>query len=190
MSNLSTTTVRGYEQLTGEYVFDPAHTWIGFVARHAMVTKVRGRFTEFDGRVRIDGQEPSRSQAELTIEVASIDSRNAGRDEHLRSSDFFALDKYPHIRFASTQIEQIDEDTFRVTGDLSIKETTGPITFDLVHTGSAIDEEGYFRIGFEGSVTINRKDWGVNWNYALEAGGVLVSEKVTIELDVSAMRVD
>lgn len=189
MSTLPTPIMAGYEQLTGDYVFDPAHTWIGFVARHAMVAKVRGRFTEFDGRVRIDGQEPSRSHAELTIEVASIDSRNAGRDEHLRSSDFFALEKYPHIRFTSTQIKQIDEDTFRVTGDLSIKETTRPITVDLVHTGSAVDEEGDFRVGFSGSVTITRKDWGVSWNYALEAGGVLVSEKVTIELDVSAVRI-
>lgn len=180
----------GHEQLTGEYVLDPAHTRLGFVARHAMITRVRGQFTRFDGRLTIDGREPANSRAQVTIETASLESREPSRDAHLRSGDFFDVEAYPHMTFATTAIEQIDDETFRVTGDLTIKSTTRPIAFDLTYTGAAIDDEGDFRIGFEGSTTIARKDWGLTWNFALEAGGVLVSEKVTIELDVAAVRAD
>lgn len=185
---LSATVAAGYEQLTGDYVLDPAHTRLGFVARHAMITKVRGQFTRFDGRLTIDGRDPTNSHAEVTIDAASVESREPSRDAHLRSADFFDVEAYPHLTFVTTAIDQLDEDTYRVTGDLTIRSTTRPITFDLTYTGAAIDDEGDFRIGFEGSTTISRKDWGLTWNFALEAGGVLVSEKVTIELDVAAVR--
>lgn len=174
-------------ELTGDYLLDTAHTRLGFVARHAMVTKVRGQFDEFEGRLHVDGN-LARSTVLITIQARSINTRNEQRDGHLRSNDFLAMDEYPELVFASTQIEPVDDATVRVTGDLTIRGVTKQITFDVDYTGSATDPFGNQRIGFEGSLTINRKDWGVNWNAALEAGGVLVSEKITLELDVSAIK--
>jgi polyisoprenoid-binding protein YceI len=174
--------------LTGSYVLDASHSRIGFVARHAMITKVRGSFNEFEGSGYLDVENPAASHLELTIKAASIDTRNAQRDEHLRSNDFLALDRYPEITFTSTSVERIDDDRFRVTGDLTVRGVTKPVTVDFEFTGSAVDPFGNTRIGFEGATTINRKDWGVNWNAALEAGGVLVSEKVDLEFEVSAIR--
>ena len=174
--------------LTGTYRVDPAHSRIGFLARHAMVTKVRGSFNEFTGTGTFDVEEPSRSSVKLAIEAASIDTRNPDRDGHLRSNDFLDLERYPQIIFTATTVSQVEPDTYRVTGDLTIKGVTRPVTFNLVYTGSAVDPYGNQRVGFEGTTTINRKDWGVNWNAALEAGGVLVSEKVTLEFDISAIK--
>lgn len=175
--------------LTGTYTIDPAHSRFGFVARHAMVTKVRGQFNEFDGKIEVDANDPTKSSAELVIQAASIDTRNAERDAHLRSNDFFAMDEYPEIRFVSTAIEPgDDEDHFRVTGDLTIRGVTKSVTFDLEFTGAAIDPWGNIRIGLEGSTVVNRKDWGVSWNTALEAGGVLVSENVTIEFEIEGIK--
>jgi polyisoprenoid-binding protein YceI len=174
--------------LTGTYRFDTAHSRLGFVARHAMVTKVRGAFNEFEGTATIDGADPSKSSAAVTIQVASIDTRNAQRDEHLRNNDFLDADNHPTISFTSTGVERSDGLTFDVTGDLTIRGTTKSITFPLEFTGAVTDPFGNERIGFDGSVVINRKDWGVNWNAALEAGGVLVSEKVTLEFEISAVK--
>jgi polyisoprenoid-binding protein YceI len=174
--------------LTGTYVLDPTHSRIGFVARHAMITKVRGSFNEFEGSGYLDVENPAASHLQLTIKAATIDTRNAQRDEHLRSNDFLALDRYPEITFASTSVERIDDEHFRVTGDLTVRGVTKPVTVDFEFTGSAVDPFGNTRLGFEGATSINRKDWGVNWNAALEAGGVLVSEKVDLEFEVSAIR--
>jgi polyisoprenoid-binding protein YceI len=175
-------------QLSGDYVVDPSHSRVGFVARHAMVTKVRGAFNQFEGKGSFDAAEPANSKLEVVVQADSIDTRNADRDGHLRNNDFFDIANHPEIRFVSTSFEQVDEDTFRVTGDLTIKATTKPITFDLEYTGTAIDPWGNRRVGLEGNVTVNRKDWGVNWNAALEAGGVLVSEKVVLEFEISALQ--
>lgn len=183
MSNVTDTAT-----LTGTYSIDPSHSRIGFVARHAMVTKVRGSFNQFEGTGYFDAENPANSHFELTIEAASIDTRNADRDAHLRSNDFFDMDTYPEITFRSTEIEQLSDTEYRVTGDLTIKGTTKPVTIDFTYTGAAVDPFGNQRIGFEGKTTVNRKDWGVNWNAALEAGGVLVSEKVDLEFDVSAIK--
>jgi polyisoprenoid-binding protein YceI len=185
---MSTTTASS--TLTGAYAIDPAHSRIGFVARHAMVTKVRGSFNEFDGSGYFDAEDPGRSHLALTIQAASIDTRNADRDGHLRSNDFFDMEEHPEIRFASTVVEALDSERYRVIGDLTIKGVTKPATVDFEYTGAATDPSGNHRIGFEGSTTINRKDWGVSWNAALDTGGVLVSEKVTLELEVSAIRTD
>jgi polyisoprenoid-binding protein YceI len=174
--------------LTGTYTIDPTHSRVGFVARHAMVTKVRGSFNDFEGSGYFDAANPANSKLQLTIKAASIDTRNADRDSHLRSNDFFDMDNHPEITFSSTGVAQVGEDSYRVTGDLTIKGVTRPVTVDFEYTGSAVDPYGNQRIGFEGTTTVNRKDWGVNWNAALEAGGVLVSEKVTLEFDVSAIR--
>lgn len=174
--------------LTGSYTIDPAHSRIGFVARHAMVTKVRGSFNDFDGAGYFDAANPANSKMQLSIKAASIDTRHPDRDAHLRSNDFFDMDTYPRITFSSTSVEQAGDVRFRVNGDLTIKGVTRPVTVDFDYTGSAVDPYGNQRIGFEGTTVVNRKDWGVNWNAALEAGGVLVSENVTLEFEVSAVR--
>jgi polyisoprenoid-binding protein YceI len=176
------------ETLSGKYAIDPAHSRIGFVARHAMITKVRGSFNDFEGTGYFDADNPANSRFELTIQAASIDTRNADRDAHLRSNDFFDMDSYPQIRFESTSIERLDDENYRVTGDLTIKGVTKSVSVDLEFTGAAVDPFGNHRIGLEGTTTVNRKDWGLNWNAALEAGGVLVSEKATLEFEVSAIR--
>lgn len=175
---------------TGTYAIDASHTRIGFVARHAMVTKVRGSFNEFEGQGYFDAEDPANSKVELTIQAASIDTRNADRDAHLKSNDFFDMENHPTITFVSTGVEPKGEGEYALTGDLTIKGVTKPVTIDLEFTGAAVDPFGNHRIGFEGTTTVNRKDWGVNWNAALEAGGVLVSEKVTLEIEVSAIRSD
>jgi polyisoprenoid-binding protein YceI len=182
------TTTTDVSTLTGTYAIDPAHSRIGFVARHAMVTKVRGSFTSFEGDGYFDADTPANSRLQLTIDAASIDTGNADRDGHLRSNDFFDMENHPQITFASTAVERVGDDEFRVTGDLTIKGVTRPVTVDFELTGSAVDPFGNHRIGLEGRAVVNRKDWGVNWNAVLEAGGVLVSEKVTLEFDVSAIR--
>jgi len=185
---MTTASVPALTELTGTYTLDPAHTRIGFVARHAMVTKVRGSFDEFTGTAVLDGANPANSRVEVTIEAASIDTRNAQRDEHLRSNDFLAMQEYPKITFASTGVRQAGESTFEVTGDLTIKGVTNEITIPFEFEGAAKDPFGNERVGFEGSVTINRRDYGVTWNAALEGGGVLVSDKVTLEFEISAIK--
>lgn len=174
--------------LTGTWTIDPAHSRLGFVARHAMVTKVRGGFNEFSGTAVLDADDPAASRADLAIEVASVDTRSAQRDEHLRANDFFDAATYPQIRFVSTGAERVDGENYRLHGDLTIKSVTKAVTVDFEFTGVARDPFGNERAGFEGRTVINRKDWGVNFNAPLEAGGVLVSEKVTLELDISAIR--
>ncbi|MFE3454263.1 YceI family protein [Nonomuraea sp. NPDC059194] len=174
-----TTTTR-LSELTGDYVLDTARTRIGFVARHTMATKVRGQFDEFEGGVHLDGDDPSKSGAELTIQAKSIQTRNQRRDDQLRSR-FLDVDDNATITFTSTGVEQVDATTFKVSGNLTIRGVTKPVTVDFEVTG----EENGCRVGFAGSVVINRKDWGVNWNAAT---GVLVSEKVTLEFDVAAIR--
>jgi polyisoprenoid-binding protein YceI len=185
---MTTASAPALTELTGTYTIDPAHTRIGFVARHAMVTKVRGSFDEFAGTAVLDGANPANSRVEVTIEAASIDTRNAQRDEHLRGNDFLAMQEYPKITFASTGVRQAGETTFEVTGDLTIKGVTNSITIPFEFEGAAKDPFGNERVGFEGSVAINRKDYGVTWNAALEGGGVLVSDKVTLEFEISAIK--
>ena len=176
------------KDLTGDYQLDTAHTRLGFVARHAMVTKVRGSFPDFTGTLTIDGDEPTKSSGTLTIVAASINTGNDQRDGHLRSNDFFDMENHPEITYRSTAIEHVSGEAYKVTGDLTIKDVTKSVTLDVEYTGTAVDPFGIARIGFEGAVVVNRKDWGVNWNAPLEAGGVLVSEKVTIDFDISAVK--
>jgi polyisoprenoid-binding protein YceI len=184
----ATTTTTTLADLSGSYVLDPAHTRVGFVARHAMVTKVRGQFTEFEGTAVVDASDFAASAVQLTIRAASIDTRNDQRDGHLRSNDFLAMEEYPQITFVSTAVEQTGPTSFDVVGDLTIKGVTNPITIPFEFEGAATDPFGNERVGFEGSVVINRKDYGVSWNAALETGGVLVSEKITLEFEISAIR--
>ena len=184
----TTTSPATLGDLSGTYVLDPSHTRIGFVARHAMITKVRGQFNEFEGSAVVDADDFTKSTAQLTIQAASIDTHNEQRDGHLRSNDFLALEEYPQITFVSTGVRQTGDTSLELTGDLTIRGVTNSITVPFEFEGAATDPFGNLRVGFEGSVVINRKDYGVSWNAALEAGGVLVSEKVTLEFEVSAIK--
>jgi polyisoprenoid-binding protein YceI len=174
--------------VTGDYEVDPSHSRVGFAAKHAMVTTVRGGFKDFTAEAHLDETDVANSSVRVEIQTASIDTGNAQRDEHLRNGDFLEVEAYPTITFVSTKVEQTGDDTYAVTGDLTIKGTTKPVTVSFAKTGAAQDPWGGFRVGFEGKTVINRKDWGVNWNLALEAGGILVSEKVTLEFDIAAVR--
>lgn len=174
-------------ELNGTYTIDPSHTRVGFSTRHAMVTKVRGSFNEVEGTATT-GPNLEGASIDLTIQSTSIDTRSDDRDAHLRSADFFDVETYPTLTFRSTEVTAVDEDTLRVTGDLAIRDAVRPVTVDFEFAGGATDPFGNERIGFEGSVVVNRKDFGLTWNAALEAGGVLVSEKVTLEFEVSAIK--
>ena len=175
------------EDISGDYTIDPTHTRIGFSTRHAMVTTVRGQFSDFAGTAHVDAANPENSRVELVIQTGSIDTGVADRDAHLRSADFFDADQNKEITFVSTKVERGGDD-WVITGDLTIKGVTKPVTVAFEPTGSARDPFGNLRIGFEGGSAINRKDWGLTWNAALETGGVLVSEKIKLEFDVSAIR--
>ncbi len=183
-----TTTQLPAQLTSGTYTVDPSHSRVGFVARHAMVTKVRGSFNEFEATAQIDADDLTRSTASVTINVDSIDTRNEQRDGHLRSNDFLDVENHPEITFTSTDVQWLGEDVVRVTGDLTIKGQSRPVTVDFTYEGAATDPFGNERVGFEGSVVINRKDWGITWNAALEAGGVLVSDKITLEFEISAIK--
>ncbi|MFB6872543.1 YceI family protein [Streptomyces sp. NPDC056323] len=174
--------------LTGEYTIDPAHSSIGFTVRHAMVTNVRGSFGEHEGTLKLDGSNPANSTASIDVRIASVDTGIADRDGHLVSGDFFDAEKFPLMTFRSTQAEQLGGDTYRVTGDLTIKDVTRPLSIDLEFNGSATDVYGNERVGFEGSTNILRSDWGLTWNAALETGGVMVSDKVKLNFDISAIK--
>jgi len=174
--------------LTGTWDVDPAHTRLGFAARHAMVATVRGGFDVFSGTIVLDEQNPAASHAEVEIDAASISTGNEQRDQHLRSADFLDVEQFPTLTFRSTSAERVDEDTYRMVGDLTIKGQSRPVTLELDFQGSSPDPFGNTRAGFEGRTTINRKDWGLTWNVAIEGGGILVGEKVKIELDVSAIK--
>lgn len=176
------------DAVAGTFTPDPTHSRIGFVARHAMITKVRGHFTEYEGSGYFDPSDPSRTSLELTIRAASIDTGNADRDAHLRSNDFFGMDDHPFITFVSTSVQQVDEDVHRLTGDLTVRGITRSVDIDVTYAGAATDPFGTTRIGIEGSAVVDRKDFGLRWNAPLDTGGVLVSEKVTLEFDVSAIR--
>ncbi len=186
----SSTLATASAALTGDYVIDPSHTRIGFVARHAMITKVRGGFNTFAGKAYLDFENPARSTAEVTIQVASVDTRNSQRDDHLRTNDFFNAPDFPQITFVSTGVEPIDSENVTLVGDLTIKGVTKRVTVDFEYTGSAKDLYGNTRVGFEGRANLNRSDFGVNFNAVLETGGVMVSEKIDLEFEVSAIKVD
>lgn len=170
----------------GTWTVDPTHTRIGFVARHMMVTKVRGSFADFSADVHI-GERPSESSLRAEVQMASIDTGNAERDGHLRTNDFFDIEQYPTMTLRSTGLTG-DGERFAMDAELTIKGVTRPVTFELEFDGVGQDPWGGTRAGFTATTTINRKDWGIEWNAPLETGGVLVGEKVEIELDVQLVK--
>ncbi|MFF3848347.1 YceI family protein [Streptomyces sp. NPDC002328] len=174
--------------LTGDYTIDPAHSTIGFVVRHAMVTNVKGKFNDFTGTLHLDGDDPSRSSAAIDVTMESIDTGSADRDGHLKSADFFKTDEFPTMTFRSTHAEAVGGEDYRITGDLTILGVTKPLTIDLEFNGSAKDPFGNERVGFEGKAQLLRSEWGLTWNAALETGGVLVSDKIKLNFDMSAIK--
>ena len=179
MSNLSAA--------TGTWVIDPTHTSLGFSARHAMVAKVRGTFGEFAGSFTIDGDNLAASTAEVTIQVASIDTKTADRDTHLKSPDFLDVENFPTITFVSTAVTPKGDDVV-ITGDLTIHGVTKSVEIEYEFVGISQDPWGQTKIGFEGSTKISRKDFGLTWNAALETGGVLVGDEIKLNLDVEATK--
>lgn len=174
--------------LSGDWDFDPAHTRIGFSAKHAMVSTVRGAFNDVAGHLHVDFDEPDNSTAEIVLRVASVDTRSAQRDDHLRSADFFDADQWPDIVFRSTRIEEVSENALVVFGDLTIRDVTKQITVPIEFTGAHRDAFGALRAGFEGTRRLDRREYGLEWNMPLDAGGLLVSEKITLEFEISAIK--
>jgi polyisoprenoid-binding protein YceI len=167
------------------FTIDKAHSEAHFQVRH-LVTRVRGRFSDFEGTVEFDEARPEQSRVDFTIRTASIDTNEPDRDKHLRSEDFFFVDKYPTITFTSTRIAKATENEFKVTGDLTIRGVTKPITLDVTYLGSAKDPWGNLKAGFEAETTLNRKEFGLMWNAALETGGFLVGDEVKVTLSIQA----
>jgi polyisoprenoid-binding protein YceI len=172
----------------GTWTIDASHTTVGFTARHLMITKVRGRFGAVEGAATI-AEDRLQSSVQATIELGSIDTGDTGRDEHLRSADFFDVANHPTITFASTGIKE-DGGDFVLFGDLTIKGITKPVELDLEFDGVSGDPWGGTRAGFTAQGEINRKDWGLEWNVALEGGGVLVGEKIKLGLDVELVKAE
>lgn len=172
--------------VAGVYTIDPAHTSVEFVARHLMITKVRGRFRELSGTITID-QEPERSHVEVEIDVASVDTGDNDRDQHLRSADFFNVADHPRMSFTSTSVMASDSATWHVTGDLTVRGVTRPVMLQVDFDGASTSPAGDERIAFSAATEVDREDWGLAWNMGLEAGGVVVGKRVRIELNVQAV---
>lgn len=170
------------------YNVDPAHSEIGFSVRHMMFAKVRGQFKTWSAKLAYDAANPAKSTIEVDVDTASIDTREAQRDGHLKSGDFFDAEKHPKMTFKSTKIEPAGTGKYKVTGDLTIRGVTHPVTLDVEQTGAGKDPWGNDRLGFAAHGSINRSDWGLKWNQALEAGGVLVSDKVDIEVEAQVVQ--
>jgi polyisoprenoid-binding protein YceI len=166
---------------------DPSHTLVEFSAKHLMITTVKGRITDVEGTIVIDEKNPRNSSVEATLKAVSIDTRTEQRDQHLRSADFLNAELFPEIKFRSTKIEG-DKDSFKLTGDLTIRDVTRPITLDIRFEGQQTDPWGGERVGFSGSGKIDRRDFGLTWNQALETGGVVVGNDVKINLEVEAVK--
>ncbi len=171
---------------TGTWTIDPTHTVVGFMAKHLMVTKVRGSFKTFSGTITV-GDTPEASSVEVTIDAASIDTGTADRDNHLRTGDFLDAENFPTITFVSTSVRANGSD-YSVDGDLTIRDTTKPVTLEMSFDGTATDPWGNTKAAFTATTSINREDWGLTWNVPLETGGLLVSKDVKIEIEVQAAK--
>jgi polyisoprenoid-binding protein YceI len=174
--------------LTGTYDIDATHSRLGFAAKHAMVATVRGGFKVYSGEVFLDEQNPENSWAKVEIDVESVDTGNADRDAHLKTPDFFDIANHPKITFVSTKVEKVEDDVYTLIGDLTINGKTNPVSVNWELNGTSVDPWGGFRVGFEGKTTVNRRDWGLAFQVALDKGGVLVGEKVKLEFDIAAVK--
>jgi len=167
---------------------DPAHSQIQFSIRHMMISNVRGRFENFTGVVEFDEQDLKRSSVDIQIEAASVNTREAQRDGHLKSPDFFNADKYPYLTFKSKRIEKTDATHGRIVGDLTIRDVTKQVVLDVEYSGQAKSPWGTISAGFSATTKINRKDWGLTWNQALETGGVLVGDEINVSIELEIVK--
>ncbi|MGD0742942.1 MAG: YceI family protein [Acidimicrobiales bacterium] len=170
----------------GTYVLDKTHTVVAFVARHLMVTKVRGTFGEFEGTVVV-AEDPTESSVRATIRTDSVTTGESQRDAHLRSGDFFEQEKYPTMTFSSTAVRPVGDGKWRIQGDLTIKDVTKAVVLDLEFNGAASDPWGGVRLGFSAATEIDRNEFGVSWNTPLDGGGVLIGNRVKIEIEAEAI---
>lgn len=168
--------------------FDPVHSSVNFTVRHLMVSKVRGRFAAWKGSLEFDPENPASARVNVTIDAASIDTRDDKRDGHLRSGDFLDAEHYPNLEFSSTSVEKVGKGQLRVKGELEIRGTKRPIELDVEYAGTAKDPWGGERAGFSAHTSLNRKDFGLTWNQSLETGGVLVGDKVSVDLEIEAVK--
>ena len=170
------------------WTIDFAHSHLQFSARHMMISKVRGEFERFSGSVNFDDVNPQNTTVDITVDLDSINTREPQRDAHLRSADFFDIENHPTMTFKSKRVELIDDNRGKLVGDLSIRGITREVTLDVEYAGLATSPWGTTNAGFSASTTINRKDWGLNWNVALETGGWLVGEKVNIAIELELVK--
>jgi polyisoprenoid-binding protein YceI len=170
------------------FKIDQSHSQIQFTVRHMMISKVRGQFEKYDGTFQMDEQNPENSIVNVRIETDSINTRDEKRDGHLRSADFFDAEKYPYITFQSKRVELVDDNTAKLHGDLTIKNVTKPVVLDVEYNGSAKSPWGTTSFGFNALTTINRKEWGLGWNVALETGGVLVGDDINIDIELELVK--
>jgi len=188
---MSVSTVREYQgtkiPAAGTFSLDPAHTHVGFVARHMMVSKVRGSFTELSGKIVV-GEDPTQSSAQASIVVKSVSTGVEMRDNHLRSADFFEADRHPTLEFVSTSLTPKGGSEFLLRGDLTIKETTVPVELDVELEGVTTNQNGKQVFGFSATGEIDREDFGITYNAVLEAGGVMISNKIKIEIEGEAVQ--
>lgn len=168
--------------------FDPAHSRVGFAVRHMLISKVRGSFTRWSGAVDLDESNLEQSSVRVTLEAASIDTAEPKRDQHLASPDFFDVESYPSITFESNRVNDLGNGALEVVGNLTIKDITREVTLEVTETGRGTDPWGGQRIAFEARMAIDRRDFGLRWNQILEAGGMLVGDKVEIEIEAQAVR--
>ncbi len=173
---------------TTKWSLDLSHSELGFKIKHLMISNVTGKFTQFDVEAETEGSEFSNAKVVANIDVASINTNNDQRDEHLRNADFFEVGAHPTMKFVSTKVEKVDDDTFNLYGDLTIKDTTKPVKLSVEDNGVATDPWGNVKAGFSISGKINRKDWGINYNAALETGGVMLGEELKIQGEVQLVK--
>jgi polyisoprenoid-binding protein YceI len=173
---------------TTSWAIDASHSHVQFTARHMMISKVRGQFHSFTGNVQFDEQNPAASAVNVEIDAASLDTRDEKRDGHLKAADFLDVANYPTISFVSKRIEVVDDSHGKITGDLSIRGVTREVVLETEYNGQSLSPWGTTSAGFTASTKINRKDWGLNWNVALETGGVLVGEEIAIDIELEIVK--
>ena len=170
------------------YKIDNAHSQVQFTVRHMMISRVRGYFDKFDGDIALDENEPSNTTVDVRIDASSINTRDAQRDTHLRSADFLDVEKYPYITFKHNRVQVIDDQHAKLYGDLTIKDISHEVVLDVEYTGSAKSPWGTTSFGFSGRTVFSRKDWDLNWNAALETGGVLVGDEITVDIELELVK--
>lgn len=170
------------------WTIDPAHSIAEFAVRHMMVSTVKGRFRSMEGTITLDEEQPERSSVVASIDVASIDTAQPDRDAHLRSDDFFNAERFPKMTFRSTRVERVDDERWKIYGDLTIRDVTKEVVLDTEFDGRVNDPWGNERVGFSATTELNRQDFGLRWNQLLETGGVVVGDRVKVSLHIEAVR--